>query len=152
MDQENARIGALGIDHESPKEEVSPGFEEKISRKPSTESFRTAGESGEKTEVQENQDVEAAQTKDAYPAPVKVPRSQRRGLFGRFTILAEVEEPKHYTRRTKWFITFVIALAAAAAPLGSAIIFRESRSLISDLRSTITEALLIFCSISAPDL
>ena len=129
MDQETVRIGAQGIDHESPKKEVSSGFEEKISREPSIESFRTAGESGEKTEVQENQDVEAGQTEDAHPAPVKVPRSQRRGLFGRFTILAEVEEPKHYTRITKWFITFVIALAAMAAPLGSAIIFRESRSL-----------------------
>jgi len=59
------------------------------------------------------------------PPPVKVPRSQRRGLFGRITILAEVEEPKNYPRRTKWFITCVIALAAAAAPLGSTIFFRK---------------------------
>lgn len=58
------------------------------------------------------------------PPPVKVPRSKRRGLFARFTLLAEVEEPKHYARGTKWFITFVIALAAIAAPLGSTIIFR----------------------------
>lgn len=59
------------------------------------------------------------------PAPVKVHRSQRRGLFGRFTIVAEVEEPKHYSRRTKWFITFVVAMAAVAAPMGSVIFFRE---------------------------
>lgn len=58
------------------------------------------------------------------PQPVKVPPSTRRGLFGRFTILAEVEEPKHYGRKTKWFITFIVALAAAAAPMGSAIFFR----------------------------
>jgi hypothetical protein len=62
---------------------------------------------------------------ETYPAPVKVPRSQRRGLLGRFTILAEVEEPKYYSNRTKWFITFVVAFSAMAAPLGSAIFFRE---------------------------
>lgn len=62
------------------------------------------------------------------PQPIKVPRSKRRGLFGRFTILAEVEEPKDYSNKTKWFITFIVALAALAAPLGSTIIFRESAS------------------------
>lgn len=38
----------------------------------------------------------------AYADPVKVPRSQRRGLLGRFSILAEVDEPKAYSRKTKW--------------------------------------------------
>lgn len=59
------------------------------------------------------------------PLPVKVSRAKRRGLFARFTVLAEVEEPKHYARGSKWFITFIIALAAVVAPLGSAIILRE---------------------------
>lgn len=74
-------------------------------------------------------DVEASR-----PAPqhefgvtqaVKVPRLSRRGLLGRFTILAEVEDPTLYPRRIKWFITFVVATAGMAAPLGSTIIFRE---------------------------
>ena len=76
------------------------------------------------------QDVEAQSMQEYVepetPSAIKVPRSQRRGLFGRFTLLAEVEEPKDYPRRTKWFITFVVALAAIAAPLGSAIFFRKS--------------------------
>lgn len=59
-------------------------------------------------------------------SPVKVPRAQRRGLLATLTILAEVEEPKNYPRRTKWYITCVIALAAAAAPLGSTIFFRKA--------------------------
>lgn len=58
------------------------------------------------------------------PTAVKVPRSERRGLFARATILAELEDPYQYSYRTKWFIVFVVAYAAAAAPLGSAIIFR----------------------------
>lgn len=78
---------------------------------------------------QDEKDVELAQarsmTESLPPPPVKVPRAKRRGLFARFTILAEVEEPKHYPRGTKWFITFIVALAAIAAPLGSTIILRE---------------------------
>lgn len=57
---------------------------------------------------------------------IKVPRAKRRGLLGKFSIIAEVEEPKDYPRRTKWFITFVVGMAALAAPLGSTIIFRKS--------------------------
>ncbi|KAI9881485.1 MAG: hypothetical protein M1830_000048 [Pleopsidium flavum] len=72
------------------------------------------------------------------PQPVKVPRSDRRGLFGRFTILAEVEEPKHYGRRTKWFVTFIVALAAAAAPMGSAIFFPALILVSEDLHTTPT--------------
>ena len=73
-------------------------------------------------------DVEAKLASGAVsirPQPVKVPRSQRRGLFGRFTLVAEVEEPKDYAKRTKWFITFIVSMAAMAAPMGSAIFFRK---------------------------
>lgn len=73
-------------------------------------------------------DIEALRPASIQTKPVKVPRSQRRGLFGRFTILAEVENPKEYPRSVKWFITFVIAMAAIAAPIGSTLIFRKSMS------------------------
>lgn len=58
-------------------------------------------------------------------APVVVSRSNRRGLFGRLTLLAEVEDPKTYSRRKKWFITFIVAVAGATAPMGSSIFFRK---------------------------
>ena len=130
MDQDTARIGAQQLDHESPKREIPPDFEETISVEsaPASSSPSIAGpatEPSDKPADQEKHDVETAQREIPNPAPVKVPHSRRRGLFGRFTIVAEVEEPKHYRRRTKWFITFVIAAAAVAAPLGSAIIFRK---------------------------
>ncbi|KAI4108142.1 MAG: hypothetical protein L6R37_001180 [Teloschistes peruensis] len=64
-----------------------------------------------------------------HPVAVKVLKAQRRGLFGRFTVLAEVEEPKDYAQGTKWFITFIVALAAVAAPLGSAIILPVSTNI-----------------------
>jgi hypothetical protein len=108
---------------------IPSGFKDEISGETSDGSFKTATNSDKTIVDQEKQDVEADHNNETDPAPVKVPRSQRRGLFGRFIIFAEVEEPHHYPPRTKWFITFVIALAAAAAPLGSNIIFRKSKSL-----------------------
>ncbi|MCJ1468498.1 hypothetical protein MMC07_007127 [Pseudocyphellaria aurata] len=70
------------------------------------------------------------------PQPVKVPRTKRRGLFGRFTILAEIEEPKDYNNKTKWFITFIVSLAALAAPLGSTIIFPALSDIIESFHTT----------------
>jgi len=54
-----------------------------------------------------------------------IPRSKRRGLLARFTIIPEVERPYDYKRSTKWLITLQVALAAAAAPMGSAILLRK---------------------------
>ena len=79
-------------------------------------------------EKQPKPDLERAESY-ATPPPVAVPRSERRGLFGRFTVLAEITEPKHYKRSDKWFITFVVATSAMAAPTGSSIIFRTSHIL-----------------------
>lgn len=53
-----------------------------------------------------------------------ISRSKRRGLLATLTIVPEVENPYEYKNSTKWFITLVIALAAASAPLGSAIFLR----------------------------
>jgi len=54
-----------------------------------------------------------------------VPRSKRRGLLGRLSLIPEVNRPYDYANKTKWTITLIVALAAAAAPLGSAIFFRK---------------------------
>ncbi len=54
-----------------------------------------------------------------------VPRAQRRGLFGRFAVIPEIERPPEYTTKTKWTITAIIALAASAAPIGAGIFYRK---------------------------
>ncbi|KAJ9314882.1 hypothetical protein DTO271D3_4882 [Paecilomyces variotii] len=91
--------------------------------------------------------VEGKSPEDAFPTqratsiyeePIPVPRSRRRGLFAQFTLLAEVENPKTYPRRTKWFITFIVAVAAAAAPMGSSIFFPSLSQVAKDLNSTPT--------------
>jgi len=69
-----------------------------------------------------------ARSTTASSAPalvVKVPTSERSGLLSRFLLLYEAEEPKHYPRNIKWWITLEIALAAVAAPMGSSIILRK---------------------------
>lgn len=56
---------------------------------------------------------------------VVVPRGKRRGLFAGLTLVPEVERPYDYSRKTKWIITTVVALAAAGGPLGSNIMYRK---------------------------
>ncbi|KAL9613228.1 MAG: hypothetical protein Q9167_002244 [Letrouitia subvulpina] len=78
------------------------------------------------TETYANNDLEGcdelASSVVERPLSNKVPRSKRRGFLGRFSLVAEIEEPKHYPRSTKWFITFVVSLAGATAPLASTVI------------------------------
>jgi hypothetical protein len=76
-----------------------------------------------------------------------VPRSKRRGLLGRFAIIPEVERPYDYSNKIKWIITLIVALAAAAAPLGSAIFYRESTTSYTSPNSFI----LTLSSCSPPD-
>ena len=128
MNYEKHKVQEAGQDIQT---SPSPDFDEKIDLQEASPCSVSPSivQSAENVDEREH-DVEVARAtttaSSIIPAPVKVPRSKRRGLFGRFSILAEVEEPKHYSRRTKWYITFVIAMAAVAAPLGSAIILRTN--------------------------
>lgn len=125
MVTDTAKLAAQGLDHEPSKEHVVSDLEEKINHEPSQDASQPSIAPAAECPESEKRDVEAVDVEVEDPKPVKVPRSKRRGLFGRFTIVAEVEEPKHYPRNIKWYITFVVALAAVAAPMGSAIIFRD---------------------------
>ena len=54
-----------------------------------------------------------------------VPRSQRRGFFGRFTLVPEVVNPYEYKNGTKWMMTIFVALAATTSSTGSSISYRK---------------------------
>ena len=56
------------------------------------------------------------------PVLTVVPQDERRGLFGRFTLVPEVRNSYAYERKTKWLLTMFVALAAAAGPIGSGIL------------------------------
>ena len=124
MNNDNAINGPQQPEDGSLKEHVGPDSGEKTEDRSTPLGSQPESHDAATESSTEPRDVEKGEPDDEQSAPVKVPRSRRRGLFGRFTILAEVEEPKHYSRTVKWYITFVVALAALAAPLGSAIIFR----------------------------
>ncbi|OOQ87176.1 putative MFS multidrug resistance transporter [Penicillium brasilianum] len=81
----------------------------------------------------------ARQTTELGPA-VKVPRLKRRGLFGQMTLVAEVEDPKTYPRKMKWFITFIVAVAGATAPMGSSVFFPSLSQVARELHTTATIA------------
>jgi hypothetical protein len=104
------------------------------SRTLSTHTLKSvASLSSPSTVIADNEDVEhRGSALDRAVTPrrdaVEVPRSQRRGLLGRFTLVAEVQDPYDYSNKLKWFITFIVAFAAAAAPMGSSIFFRTSLS------------------------
>lgn len=54
-----------------------------------------------------------------------IPRSQRRGMLGQLGLVPEIENPKEYSGAIKDFITILVAAGGAAAPMASAILFRE---------------------------
>lgn len=54
-----------------------------------------------------------------------VPRSERRGLFGRFSLIPEVTNPYDYGNGTKWIMTSIVAFAAATSATGTSIFYRK---------------------------
>lgn len=61
---------------------------------------------------------------------VVVPRSERRGLLGRFCLVPEITNPREYGNKTKWAMTVVVSFAAVASSTGSSIFYREYYCLI----------------------
>jgi hypothetical protein len=105
-------------------------FPDKETKKNDTDGDSSHSHSSNGTIEAIPEDIEPAQPSKSRSSsvrsrPISIPRSKRRGLLARFTIIPEVQNPHDYKRSIKWFITFQVAIAAAAAPMGSAIILRK---------------------------
>jgi hypothetical protein len=91
------------------------------------------------TTVVEDQQREAEaalhRIKTPKQALIKVPRKERRGWFATFALIPEVTNPYDYKDSTKWFITFVVSISAAAAPVGSGIIFPTLEQVTRDFNA-----------------
>lgn len=102
------------------------GRSQSVQPRESHESARTQSDTGQHdTQVaapHRSRSRARSSARSVQKEAVNVPRGERRGLFARFAVLAEVTDPYDYSQKKKWMITFVVALAASAAPMGSSII------------------------------
>lgn len=69
---------------------------------------------------------------------VPIVRGQRRGLFSSLTLIPEVATPTSYPNHTKWIITSLIAVAAAAGPMGTSIVYPVLTDITSEFHTTAT--------------
>ncbi|KAL2814699.1 MFS multidrug resistance transporter [Aspergillus cavernicola] len=90
-------------------------------------------------DVEDRVGVPNSQDEEEEPLRV-VPRLKRRGLLGQITLLEEIENPKSYPRKKKWFVTFIVAVAGSVAPMGSSIFFPALTQVTNDLNTTTTIA------------
>ncbi|KAI1646247.1 MFS general substrate transporter [Daldinia loculata] len=80
-----------------------------------------------------------SQASSARSKPLSiVPRLKRRGFLAQLTLIPEVERPYDYPNKVKWTITVFIALAACAAPMGSAIFYPALPDMSKDLGASPT--------------
>nr|POF01192.1 mfs transporter ops2 [Quercus suber] len=77
-------------------------------------------------------------TRSAVREAIVVPRAQRRGLLARLTLIAEITDPYAYARKKKWLLTFVVALAGAAAPMGSSLVLPALNDIAATFNTSAT--------------
>lgn len=98
------------------------------------ENSHDQGETDLKSDGKQEQQAEptmakAASTTSATSKTLElIPRSDRRGLFARFTIIPEVTNPYDYKDNTKWMMTIIVSLAATTSSTGSSIFYRECQN------------------------
>lgn len=108
------------------------------SSRASTASGHSSNADLPRTSNSKQRPVTLARTASILPDAIVVPRSQRRGLLARFALIPEVENPEHYARQTKWFLTFIVAFCAMAAPMGSAIVMPVLQEISTAFNATET--------------
>lgn len=107
----------------------------------SHDSDRTVSDEGHDAQVatpHRSRSRAQSSTRSIQKDAIEVPRGERRGLFANLAVIPEVTEPHDYTRKKKWMITFVVAVAAAAAPMGSSIVLPALGDITEEFNSTPT--------------
>ena len=103
----------------------------------SSDSIRSSTHSGD--DPPSFHDLEAsrkpASVLSADCVAIKVPRLERRGLFANLSLIPEVDNPYNWPNSTKWWVTFIVGVAAAAAPMGSAVVLPALTMITEDLHA-----------------
>ncbi|KAI0908619.1 major facilitator superfamily domain-containing protein [Ustulina deusta] len=69
---------------------------------------------------------------------IPVPKESRRGLLPWLSLVPEIDNPRHYPNGVKWVLTLFVAVAASAAPMGSAILYPSLEEISAELQVTAT--------------
>lgn len=129
---------------ESMEKPTSPTKSDPLAHHPTGSPSRSTSGDAESEEeyhasLPDTTDIERVDsTTSKAPEVVQVPRTERAGLLASLSLLYEAQEPRHYPRKYKWLVTFWVALAAAAAPMGSAIILPALNQIAGDFQATPT--------------
>ncbi|KAF2139259.1 uncharacterized protein K452DRAFT_232600 [Aplosporella prunicola CBS 121167] len=135
MAGEEADIATVQPDHSKDCDDAEK--QHNVTSTPSSASFVEEGPSSNQPPLARH-DTKASNA--LQRTPTVVPRKQRRGLFANLCLIPEVSNPYEYSRKTKWTLTFIVALSGAAAPTGSGIIFPALEDIARSLDSTTTIA------------
>ncbi|CAI6342576.1 unnamed protein product [Periconia digitata] len=81
-----------------------------------------------------------SRTTSVTPDAIIVESKCRRGLLARCSVIPEVVNSYHYTRRTKWFITTIVAFCAMAGPMGSGIVMPVLQDIARHFEASATVA------------
>lgn len=121
----------------SPKyhDSLTPGMEMKKNQRNISEVLLSGPPDGEMLdeEVGKTEGVQA-QSLDTSAQCISdnntVPDKKHHGFLGWLSLIPEIENPYNYGKKSKWLITGVVAIAAATAPMGASIFYREQKVLI----------------------
>lgn len=118
------------------------GRTESTSTRSSEDSQRTGSDGAHDHQVPSRRTPSRAQSsvRSVRRDAVRVPRSQRRGLLARLCLMDEVTNAKDYSRKKKWTVTTIVAIAGAAAPMGSSIVLPALVDITAEFNSTATIA------------
>lgn len=87
--------------------EITDAKDDVISIAPSHASTISEHEDEEEARPKPNPPATLSRTMSVIPEAVIVDRQNRRGMFAGLTLIPEVENPYHYTRKTKWYSKFL---------------------------------------------
>ena len=99
----------------------------------------TGVQSGEMTDVELMSTHGGIETSASQPS--EIPRRKRRGLLASIVFIAEIKDARQYPRRTKWILTWAMALMAWLAPLGGTVFYRRCplAALVRALKPLVTD-------------
>ncbi|KAI1273800.1 major facilitator superfamily domain-containing protein [Xylaria sp. FL0933] len=124
--RESSSGGTTATEKESVDEPISP-----IPALPPPVHSANPGEKAEDGGPLSHVRSAASSTRPRITTPI--PRERRRGLLSSLELVPEIENPYHYNNGVKWVLTLFVAVAASAAPMGSAILYPSLQEIAEEL-------------------